>query len=98
MKKKPRVIWYNRINGYGVAFKKPIRLTWNEDLRGYWDKDGFESFEWYKKGDEKGPTKLGYNPDHEGHIRSFTSTSKKEAEMWTRGAQAVVDQLKFFTS
>jgi len=96
--KRPRVIWYNRINGYGVTFKHPIKLTWNEDLGGFWDKEGNESFDWYEKGDKKGPTKLGYNTEmHEG-IRTFTSANRKEAETWTEGAQAVVDQLRFFAS
>ena len=84
-KDRPKVIWGNGVNLSGLWWDRPRRFVLKKDCgvgAVYWDSSG--DFDLW------GPFE---HRDHIGII-TFGSVSKAEAEAWTKGARAVMDQLK----
>lgn len=73
-------MWGARINLTGILTPKPIKLSWDKELKCYWDKDGDYDF-------DPGQVK------HLGVV-SFASKNKKEVLAWIAGARGVMDMLK----
>ena len=86
MAKRPKVVWANGINLVGLYSSKPVRCVWKEpgDSTGaWWDASG--DFDVNRLGFEFGPMDV------------FASASKRDVEMWTAGALAILSRLRELT-
>lgn len=83
---KPKVIWANQINLAGLWSPIPERMKWDELQDCWWDRNGWFSI-----------PKLGFYTRYDSTIIGFSSENKKEVEIWTRGALAVLNRLGNWT-
>ena len=84
MKKQPKVLYTNLVNLDGLYSKEPIKCPRKNSYSGkrfwYCNKTGsIHAYEKHEKDD---------------NIIQFTSPNKKEVELWTKGAAAVMEMLK----
>lgn len=84
MNKQPKVLYTNLVNLAGLYSKEPVKCFRKNRAFGegfwYWDKTGnVQADETHEKDD---------------NIIQFTSPNKKEVELWTKGASAVMEMLK----
>ena len=78
---KPKVVWGNMVNLSGLRSDTPMKFTLRKNLDGWWHKDGNDDV-----------TQLGLLTEC-GYIQ-FASTNRKEVELWTEGAKAVMTLLQ----
>lgn len=80
-KKKPKIAYGNSVNLSGLYSSHSVKLTYNPELDSWWDKSG------------------NYNADFLGlEVRDgivvFSSVNKRDVDLWTMGAKAVMDKLR----
>jgi hypothetical protein len=81
-KPSPKVVWANGVNSAGLYSNKPIRCAWHESgvSSAYWDRTG--NFDVTRLGLKKGP------------MDTFASHDRRDVELWTAGARAILDRLR----
>lgn len=88
----PKVIWGNRVNLVGLYSQKPIRMKLYDE---YYDED---ELWWTSTDGSLGVHEVGLVGSAADGCRTFSSESKREVELWTDGAMAVLQRLDNFAS
>lgn len=85
-KSKDDVVYFNVLNSSGLYSTVPVKGRYDDDVGGWWSRDGNM---WVEK--------LGVHVVTDRCIK-FTSTSKREVQIWTDGALSAMKLLSVWSS